>query len=216
MEFIIMGKDAAELNELARETFPLDRAAHLPIPDTAYTAREPRIITEHCELTQAKICMGYRTGTSNKGAEAYKLMLMNEAFGGSAGSRLFVNVREKENLCYYINSFVYRAKAIVFVQSGVEKQNLDRVTELVQREISDMANISDSEVEGAKKSLIRKIRAMLDSQAACIDFHMSQHMLNDDSDINTVLRAIERLGRDDVCEMAARMKLDTVYRLEAP
>ncbi|MCL2699757.1 MAG: hypothetical protein FWE68_05540, partial [Defluviitaleaceae bacterium] len=104
-----------------------------------------------------------------------------------------------------------------FVQSGVDARNFDRVTELVERERNALAggNISDAEVSVAKDALIRRIRAMLDSQASCIDFFMSQHMLNDDHDINAVIRGIERLGKDDVREMAARMRLDTVFRLEA-
>jgi len=56
---------------------------------------------------------------------------------------------------------------------------------------------------------------MLDRQASCIDFHMSQHMLNDKCDIHGVMEQIERLDKNDVCEMAAKMRLDTVFRLEA-
>ena len=217
IDLLIMGKEDAELERMARETFQLGREVKLPVPETGYSPREPRTIAEHHNITQGKICMGYRTGGANTGDEVYKLMLMNEVFGGSVGSRLFQNVREKENLCYYINSFVYRAKAIVFVQSGVDGRNFDRVTELVQQQIGDLAggNISDTEIFSAKKSLIRRIRAMLDSQASCIDFHMSQHMLNDKCDIHGVMEQIERLDKNDVCEMAAKMRLDTVFRLEA-
>jgi predicted Zn-dependent peptidase len=212
-----MGKEDAGLENLAREAFELEREVSLPIPKTEFTPREPRIITERCNITQGKICMGFRTGTANTGVDVYKLMLMNELLGGSAGSRLFTNVREKENLCYYINSFVYRAKAIVFVQSGVDGRNFSRVTELVEQQIAGLSagNISDTEVSGAKKSLTRRIRAMLDSQAACIDFHMSQHMLRDQCDVQCTIEQLERLVKDDVCEMAAKMRLDTIFRLEA-
>jgi len=217
IELIIMGREDAELEHQARKAFQLERKVNMPIPETTYTPREPQTIIEHCNITQGKICMGYRTGASNTGADVYKLMLMNEVLGSGAGSRLFANVREKENLCYYINSFVYRAKAIVFVQSGVDGRNFGRVTELVQQQIGELAagSISDSEVSGAKKNLVRRIRSMLDSQAACIDFHMSQYMLNDQRDIHCTIEQIEHLNKDDVCEMAAKLRLDTVFRLEA-
>ena len=40
--------------------------------------------------------------------------------GGSATSRLFRNVREKQSLCYYCGSAAQRATGVMMIDSGVE------------------------------------------------------------------------------------------------
>ena len=66
---------------------------------------EPRHYTETIPgLTQAKLCMLFTTGTPEDLPSISQLRVAMGVFGGSATSRLFRNVREKQSLCYYCGS----------------------------------------------------------------------------------------------------------------
>ena len=54
-------------------------------------------------LTQAKLCMLFTTGEANPNPPSVSILrVAMSVLGGSATSRLFRNVREKQSLCYYI------------------------------------------------------------------------------------------------------------------
>ena len=48
------------------------------------------------------------------------LRVAMSVLGGSATSRLFRNVREKQSLCYYCGSAAQRATGVMMIDSGVE------------------------------------------------------------------------------------------------
>ena len=53
-------------------------------------------------LTQAKLCMLFTTGEANPNPPSVSILrVAMSVLGGSATSRLFRNVREKQSLCYY-------------------------------------------------------------------------------------------------------------------
>ena len=54
------------------------------------------------------------------------LYVFNELFGGSPSSRLFLNVREKHSLCYYVSSLLDIRKGLLLVSSGVQAQNIEK------------------------------------------------------------------------------------------
>ena len=193
-----------------------DNPAALPKPSGQYETRERQQIDEDQDLAQGKICFGFRTGVEPVSDEFYKLMCMNEILGGGGSSRLFINVREKENLCYYINSFIFRFKGIMFVESGVEAEQFDKAEELLLQNIRAIheEGVSQEELEGAKTSLTKKFRSISDHPSSLLNFYIGQKMLGDENGIEDFIEKINRTSRDEVCDMAGRLHLDTVYRLK--
>ena len=63
-------------------------------------------VTEKMPVSQSKLAIGFKTGVciSDDNDRQYAAILLNEIFGGSAASKLFMNVREKMSLCYYCSS----------------------------------------------------------------------------------------------------------------
>ena len=56
----------------------------------------------------------------------YSLFVGSNVLGGGPHSKLFVNVREKESLCYYIYSSVEKYKTSMFISSGIESDKYDK------------------------------------------------------------------------------------------
>ena len=72
-------------------------------------------------LTQAKLCMLFTTGEANPNPPSVSILrVAMSVLGGSATSRLFRNVREKQSLCYYCGSAAQRATGVMMIDSGVE------------------------------------------------------------------------------------------------
>ena len=218
IDFIVLGNvDEAMLENSIKQRFDFQRGpvADLPLPVPLYAPREGRLVEEEMGLTQGKICMGLRSGIDPTGDDFYRLLFMNEVFGGGANGKLFRNIREKESLCYYVHSFVYRFKGIMLVQSGVDAANFTRVRELIEHELDQVktGKISDAEMDSARKSLIKKYSAVKDYPGSFMDFYLSQHMLNEKIDLDDAIAKIERVNKQDVQESAARLYVDTVYCL---
>lgn len=178
------------------------------------TAEEQRS-GEKTGLTQGKLCIGLRTAANPASQEIYKLLVANELLGGGANSRLFVNVREKESLCYYINAIIYQFKAIMLIQSGVDAGNFDHVISLIRREISVLQNdeYSDEELANAKKSAAKKFLGAKDYPAVLTDFYVSQRMLGTDTDLDGALEMIGQTTRGDVKTAAEGLCVDTIFTL---
>ena len=89
------------------------------------TAKEVREISETMSVAQSKLVMGFRAGAELDTPEETAARLMVAIFGGTPHSKLFLNVREKLKLCYYCAARYNSNKGVMFVESGVETQNLE-------------------------------------------------------------------------------------------
>ena len=125
----------AELTESA-QTLP-----HAP-------AAQPRYVTEQMDVTQGKLAVGFSCASPDYPA----LLLFNTIYGGSATSKLFLNVREKESLCYYASSVLHRQKNLITVSSGIEFENYQKALDeiLAQLAAAKAGKIADWEEEGAR------------------------------------------------------------------
>lgn len=218
VDFLAVGDlDAGAFTEMIGGLFAFDReaASGIPVPAPVYEPRELEKLDENIGITQGKICMGFRAGAEPSGGDYYRLLLANEIFGGGANSKLFATVREKEGLCYYIHSFVYRFKSIVLMQSGVNPENFGRVEELALGLLRDVADgrFTDGELEVAGKSIVKKFEGVKDNPSAIMDFYITQFMLNDRTDLNNAIEKVKGVRLEDARQAAARLYADTVYRL---
>ena len=71
----------------------------------------------------------------------------NALYGGSANSKLFLNVREKLSLCYYASSMLDKVKGLMVVSSGVEFAQFDRAQEALLDQLEADLLTEDTEEE---------------------------------------------------------------------
>src|SRR3990172_2046730 len=69
---------------------------------------EPQIFIKHKKTEQAHFCIGFRAFSFND-SRKYALNVLSAILGGGMSSRLFIQVRERRGLCYYIS----RAKELI-------------------------------------------------------------------------------------------------------
>jgi len=185
----------------------------LPSPTTRRPAPDVcRVVKEEMDVTQGKLCLGFRTDSSDIPAT----MLMNTMFGGSSNSKLFLNVREKLSLCYYAGSTYHRQKGIITVSSGIGSGSYDRAVEEIfaQLEAIRRGNWEDWELESSRQSLLSNLRSMEDSAGALEDYVLGQAAVGGDETLEGLSAALREVTPQRIQDAAAAVKPDTIYFLK--
>lgn len=175
-----------------------------------------RTVTDAMDVTQGKLAMGFRTGGVTMSSDSYPALLVcNALYGGSANSKLFVNVREKMSLCYYASSMLDKIKGLMVVSSGVEFDQFDRAQEaiLAQLDAVRKGNFTKDELTAAVRTVANSLRSRQDSQNQLEDDQLARLLFHGCQEGENLIRAVESVTSDQVVEAAQRLKLDTVYRL---
>ena len=203
--------------EVFRQAFEgIDRAPVTAQTEVIRAAAQPQHFTEEMDVVQSKLVMGFRAGTALPDREIYATMLMCAILGGTANSKLFCNVREKQSLCYYCGSRYDKMKGIVFIDSGVEGENIEKLEAGVLHEIEDMKNgvITDFEIEATKVALINAYHTSDATVSGMESWYAAQ--LFDDSwkSIEEMAALINGVTGEEIVAAANRLTLDTVYVLK--
>lgn len=221
MEVYYCGSAAPQQVELAWREALMDLPRHelLDLPETIIRMPEgEKQVTDHLDVTQGKLVMGFRTGITVTSVDYPALMVANAIFGGTATSKLFLHVREELSLCYYVNSSLDKWKGLMIVQAGAEFDQLERVkTEVLhQLELMQAGAFTQEELEAAKRSLIATYCSILDVPNQLEDFQFGQNLAGLTFGPDELAEIIRVIDAQQVVEAAQRIQLDTSYFLMGP
>lgn len=178
------------------------------------TAGEVKKAVEHQELKQGKLVLGFRTGVGEGEAGYDALRVFNCIFGSGTQSKLFMNVREKLSLCYHCSSRIY-AKGVMMVTSGIEPANYDKARNEILTQLDEIrnGNISDEEMDSAKKRLRNTMLSVGDSPEALHSWYANNNIFCLTATPEETTEKIERVTKEEVAEIARKITLDTEYFL---
>ena len=187
-----------------------------PAEMTVKIPEQVKRITEKEELSQSKLVMGLRSAYFKNDRDCLANSVMSAVLGGTPTSKLFMNVREKESLCYYCVSRVDNNKGVMLIDSGVETENIDRTEESVLRQLELMkkGEITDGELEEAKLAIKNSLLSSLDSLAAMQGFYIGGVLREGQMSPAEAATAADEVSKERVIELANAVELDTVYALE--
>lgn len=187
------------------------------VTENRYDVQEIKKVTDKMDVTQGKLCMGFRLFEKSRGVKYAQVVVFNALFGGTATSKLFENVREKLSLCYYVSSSIDRLKEIMIVRSGVEFDNFQTAYDEIMLQLDEIkkCNITDAELDAAKKQIINAYQSNYDSIGAMEEYYTMQLLLKTDVPISEMVNAISSVTKEQAAEAARGVKLDTVYYLDS-
>jgi predicted Zn-dependent peptidase len=117
-------------------------------------------------LEQVHLCVGLQ-GIAAGHKDRYVIYALNSVLGGSVSSRLFQEIREKRGLSYSIYSFLsgYSDTGTITVYAGTRAGEVDRVLDLVDREIQRMASrgMTGEELKRTKEQMKGGLMLSLES-----------------------------------------------------
>ncbi len=202
-----------------------DMFSDMPLPERrsfAIGSPEPvhpetfRVIRETSGIEQCKLVIGFRTERIKTPLERASLSLFHEIFSTSPVSRLFVNVREKQSLCYYCAGTPDPYKGVYFVSSGTKNSNYQRVCDSVMNQLEAIrkSGVTEEELTLGKKSIWHGIRESADSAYSISVSCLHSVLRNQIPGIGRRIDLIGSVKAEDVVETARSLEPDTFYVLE--
>ena len=178
--------------------------------------KEVKFQEEQLPVSQAKLILGYRTNIPLGDELFYPLMVYNGILGGFPHSKLFMNVRERASLAYYVYSQLERHKGIMVIAAGIEGANYEKARGIIEQQIDDMVHgrISPLEMENTKRGLVNQLRTQEDSPFQKINFFLDRSIGGQKESTGEMIEKIEAVSVEQVREAAAKIELDTVYLLQ--
>ena len=176
---------------------------------------EPKFVTEDMDINQSKLNMGFTCECCPTVREYFPLMIFNAIFGGGPFSKLFLNVRERLSLCYYIGSRVDRLKGIMAVSAGIAPDKYEQTKDEIMFHLSEMqnGNFGDDEIDAAKKYIVNGLESMKDSLFVMEDYTLSQSIIAQDLTIDEFIENVNQVTEDEIVTAAGKIKLDTIFLL---
>ncbi len=172
-------------------------------------------VEENMDVQQAVLVMGYRTKLTYPDGDYYSLLVGNGLLGGFAHSKLFINVREKASLAYYVSSSLEGSKGLLTITAGISGEQKEQAVEIIQRQVRDVqeGRISAQELEQTKRGLISSMRSMQDNPSSLVDRNLIGIVHEELRSIEEVVEAIEAVTLDSVVRAMGHLQLDTTYIL---
>lgn len=207
------GEDATEA--LARALFSnvVRTSPSLPAPEIIRCAAEVRDVEETVDAAQGVLALGFRAGTVLSDEDYPALLLFIRIFGASPMSKLFMNVRERLSLCYFCYANLDGLKGTMLAVAGIKNENKEIAKKeiLAQLDAIVNGNITDDEFLCAKQSLYNTYRAIYDNPASVEAWYLVRACAGIASSPDAANAEIEKLTKEDVMAVAAKITLDTVY-----
>jgi len=219
IEISVVGSfDKDKLINNIKEIFKFQRTDIINIPreDVLKEVKTKNMINEEMDVNQGKLTLGFRTNIPYEDRLYEGFMIASDILGGGPNSKLFLNVREKESLAYYVYAKSYKYKSIMLVISGIEFENFDKALNIIKEQTDEMkkGNFTEEDIEQSKNSIITSIRTMTDSSFSISEFYLSQSLTRDNRNIDEIIESIRKVTKDDIIEASKKLSLDTIYFLK--
>ncbi|MBE6690773.1 MAG: insulinase family protein [Ruminococcaceae bacterium] len=215
--FCYVGSTSAdEVAAMITNAFPTFHGRNAPYrAEIKRVMGAPKRAEEAMPFCQGNLAIGLRTDISAVDSEAPALLVLNELFGGSPASKLFLNVREKRSLCYSCSSQAHLFKGLMFVRAGMKPENRSIAEEAILTELDAVkrGEISDIELEAAKRSLDHMCRQVQDNPAAISAFYLGRDMIGKNESPEDFRRSLSVVTASDVVEVAARLDVGATFFL---
>ena len=150
-------------------------------PKVIEKQKEPQCFLEERKTDQAHLCLGAR-GFNLFHPKRYSQELLATILGGGMmSSRLFIEIREKLGLAYYVSTDSEENPETGFLvtQAGVDNKKIEKAIKAILKEYQKMTQkeVSLSELKKAKDNIKGKMALFLESSDARASFCANQELL---------------------------------------
>jgi len=172
--------------------------------------------TEIQPVTQAKLNMAYDTDVYYHTKNYFAGQVFNGLFGGFPHSKLFMNVREKESLAYYASSSLDTFRGVMYVQTGIDKKETQKVLNIVNEQLNDMkqGQFSDEALAQTKAMIKNGLLQSEDNSNSIIERHFALRLVDKDLTIEEWNKKIDEVSKKDVIEAAKSIELRATFLLK--
>ena len=186
---------------------------------TVKKEQEEQSVEEKQNVNQGKIVIGcdilFDENDLKDENLRYEALLYNGLLGGSANSKLFQNVREKESLAYTASSNYVSFKSNIFINAGIEIENFEKALKIIKEQLEALKNgdFTEKEIENEKKSIISGINLIDDEQDSGIVYFYGQEITGSKVELEDYKERIKNVTKEQIINIAKKVKINTIYFL---
>lgn len=166
----------------------------------------PNLKIKNKKTDQTHLVLGVRSYPDDH-KDKYVISLLSIILGGNMSSRLFINVRERQGLAYYIHtgSETYKDAGYLATSAGVEHKNLNKTVDIILKEYKKIATkkVTPQELKKAKDFIKGKSVMGLESSDSVASFLIGQEVSR--SKIITpkeIFKKIDKVTAQDILRVA--------------
>jgi predicted Zn-dependent peptidase len=177
-----------------------------PAPADVERSTEPRVRLHTKDSDQAQICIGVPSYPLTH-PDRYALQLLGTVLGTGMSSRLFLEVRERRGLAYYIYGLnsAYTDAGTLFAQGGVDINRVDEAVSVIVEEFRKMAEeiVPPDELEKARALAKGRFVLQTESPNGLILFGLRREVLEGHAaEPEELLAALDAVTAEDVQRVA--------------
>ncbi|MFC1608758.1 M16 family metallopeptidase [Patescibacteria group bacterium] len=166
----------------------------------------PKLKIKNKKTDQTHIALGVR-GYHDNHSDKYAQSLLSVILGGNMSSRMFISIRERQGLAYYVRTSTerYQDAGYLVTNSGVEHKNLGKTIESILKEYRKIATkkVDEKELQKAKDFLKGKMVMGLESSDEVASFLAGQEVMKDKIlSPAQIYKKIEKVTTDDILRVA--------------
>jgi predicted Zn-dependent peptidase len=172
---------------------------------------EPQMLVKYKKTEQTHFSFGFRA-FSFKDTRRYTLSLLSAILGGGMSSRLFIEVRERRGLCYYISTGreLYADVGNIVTQAGVTNE-LDKVKDsmrVIWQEHNKVAQgqVTKEELHKAKELIKGRMLLSMEDSFTVASFYGIREMLESTTTTpEEVIKKLDIVTVEEVVELAKEL-----------
>jgi predicted Zn-dependent peptidase len=177
-----------------------------PVPAEVERSTEPRVRLHTKDSDQAQICIGVPSYPLTH-PDRYALQLLGTVLGTGMSSRLFLEVRERRGLAYYIYGLnsAYTDAGTLYAQGGVDINRVDEAISVIVEEFRKMADeiVPSDELEKARALAKGRFVLQTESPNGLILFGLRREVLEGHAaEPEELLAALDAVTAEDVQRVA--------------
>jgi predicted Zn-dependent peptidase len=220
MFITVAGKcTTSQVGRLSKKYFGQRAATFKKTAFTKFRSKQaaPRVSIMRKDTEQIQLCLGFPAyGLTDKRLAA--LTLLSVVLGGNMSSRLFVSVREKHGLAYFVKAAAeaYQDTGSFIVQAGLDKKRLHQAISLIMEELKKVCDrgVTNHELATAKDFVRGKLVLGLEDSEAVADWFGKQQMLLGKLETpEQKLKKLDRVTADQIKKVANEVFDDSKINL---
>ncbi len=195
----VMKKAQAYFNSLSMQEKPA-------MEKVVEKQRKPQVKIKFKKTDQTHLIMGARAYNLFH-PDRYVLSVLATILGGGMSSRLFIQVRERQGLAYYVRAETetYQDAGYLAAAAGVEHKNLFQTVATISRELKKIKQrkVTNKELNKAKNYIKGKMVMGLESSDEVANFLINQELTKNKIDTpQEIFKKIDKVTREDVKRVA--------------
>lgn len=170
---------------------------------------EPKMLIKYKETDQTHLLLGFR-GVGLLSDDEYKQKLLATILGGMMSSRMFMSVREKQGLTYYISTMsdTFTDSGYMVTRAGVDNKRVLQAVKAIIAEYKKIIEegIPEEELEKAKENIKGKMALTFESSDVEASFYGMQLLL--EKKIKTpeeIYAEIDKVNTDEIINFAKQI-----------